>query len=60
MAQPKLREENDELIETLDTVADLADEALDPELTREELVSKVKEIANRVGVEPEDPGEDQD
>ena len=33
-----------DLSETLDSIADLAEEALDPELTREELVQKVKEL----------------
>jgi vacuolar-type H+-ATPase subunit I/STV1 len=51
---PIVQEEIDELGETLDQVADLADEALDPELTREELVAKVKEIADAVSVEGED------
>jgi hypothetical protein len=34
-----------DLTETLDSIADLAEEALDPSLTREELVDKVKELA---------------
>ena len=33
-----------ELAERIDDIEDLLEEALDPELTREELVSKVKEI----------------
>ena len=46
---------------TLDQVADLVDDALDPELTREELVSKVKEISGLVtGEEEEDENEYQD
>jgi hypothetical protein len=35
-----------ELSETLDQIEDLLEDALDPELTREELVAKVKEIAD--------------
>jgi hypothetical protein len=33
-----------ELADRIDDIEDLLEEALDPELTREELVSKVKEI----------------
>ena len=53
----KLQEENENLTETLDTVSELAEEALDPELTREELVGKVNEIAEAVGPEEEEPDE---
>jgi hypothetical protein len=35
-----------ELSDLLDEISDLAEEALDPELTREELVAKVKELAD--------------
>ncbi len=35
-----------ELTETLEQLADGLDEALDPELTREELVSKIKELSD--------------
>jgi hypothetical protein len=35
-----------ELSDVLDEISDLAEEALDPELTREELVAKVKELAD--------------
>ncbi len=38
----------------LDQVADLVEEALDPELTREELVAKVKEIESLVSDEDDD------
>ena len=54
MARSKAQEEIDALSATLDNVADLAEDALDPELTREELVAKVKEIADAAGVEQED------
>lgn len=48
-----------EMVETLDQAADLVDEALDPELSREELVGKVKELSDLIsGEEPE--GEDED
>lgn len=36
----------DSLCDALDGIADLADEALDPELTREELICIVKAIAH--------------
>jgi hypothetical protein len=50
-----------ELTETLEEIADLAEEALDPELTREELVAKIKELANVAAGEAdedEESGED--
>ena len=43
-----------ELNETLSQIADLAEEALDPELTREELVSKVKELSDLASGETDD------
>jgi len=46
-----------ELAETLDQLADGLEEALDPELTREELVSKVKELAEVASGEGEDEEE---
>ena len=46
-----------ELSDTLSQVADLAEEALDPELTREDLVSKVKELADLASGEGEESGE---
>jgi hypothetical protein len=52
-----------ELAEALGLVSDLADEALDPELTREELVAKVKEIAEASEMpddEEDEEGEDPD
>jgi|GEM_PF-2472439 len=51
-----------QLARNLDQVAELVDEALDPELTREELVAKVKEISEVVNdpeTEPEDEDEDE-
>jgi len=46
-----------ELAETLDQLSDGLDEALDPELTREELVAKVKELSDlAAGEEGEDEG----
>jgi hypothetical protein len=49
-----------ELATTLDQAADLVDEALDPELTREELVGKVKELSDLIaGEEPDDDDEDE-
>ena len=51
-----------QLARNLDQVAELVDEALDPELTREELVAKVKEISEVVNdpeAEPEDEDEDE-
>lgn len=50
-----------ELQETLEGVENLVDEALDPELTREELVAKVKEISGLISGEDEDEvGDDED
>jgi hypothetical protein len=43
-----------ELAERIDEVQDLLEEALDPELTREELVSKVKEIQSVASGEAEE------
>jgi len=47
-----------ELAETLDLLADGLDEALDPELTREELVSKVKDLAGIAS--GDDDGDDEE
>jgi hypothetical protein len=51
-----------ELTERIDDIEDLLEEALDPELTREELVSKVKEIQSVASEaeEDQDEGEDDD
>ena len=49
-----------ELEEALDEVADLLDEALDAELTREEVIAKVKEAAALASGEEEEEQEDQD
>jgi hypothetical protein len=49
-----------EMAETLDQASDLVDEALDPELTREELVGKVKELSDLISGEEPDEDEDQD
>ena len=35
-----------DLTDTISEIADLAEEALDPELSREEVVAKVKELAD--------------
>lgn len=47
-----------ELTETLEQLADGLDEALDPELTREELVSKIKELSDLASGEEADDLED--
>lgn len=59
--QNGLRDEVDNLNETLDGIGDLADEALDPELSREQVVAKVKEIADIASGEEgeEEPGEEE-
>lgn len=49
-----------ELADTLDEVSELLEDALDPELTREELVAKVKEIADVASGEAEDEIDDDD
>ena len=46
-----------ELADRIDDIEDLLEEALDPELTREELVSKVKEIQTVVMGEAEEEDE---
>lgn len=48
-----------ELADTLDQLADGLEEALDPELTREELVLKVKDLAGIAGGDTEED-EDED
>lgn len=48
-----------EMSETLDQAADLVEEALDPELTREELVGKVKELSDLIAGEEPDDDEDE-
>jgi hypothetical protein len=49
-----------ELAERIDDIEDLLEEALDPELTREELVSKVKEIQTVASGEAEEEEADVD
>jgi hypothetical protein len=49
-----------ELEETFDQLSDLVDDALDPELTREEVVSKLKEISDVLTGEEEDDLDDTD
>jgi hypothetical protein len=50
-----------EIAETLDQLADGLEEALDPELTREELVAKVKDLADiAAGEEVEEEPSDSD
>jgi hypothetical protein len=49
-----------ELAGTLDQLADGLDEALDPELTREELVAKVKELSDLAAGESGEEAEDDD
>lgn len=41
-------------------IADLAEEALDPELTREELVAKIKELADLASGETEEEEAEED
>jgi hypothetical protein len=50
----EMQKELDDLNENLESISDLADEALDPELSREELVAKVKEIADLASAEEEE------
>jgi seryl-tRNA synthetase len=52
----ELKKEVNEYKATITEVSDLVDEALDPELTREELVSKVKEIQEALPEEEEEEG----
>jgi hypothetical protein len=47
-----------ELTERIDDIEDLLEEALDPELTREQLVSKVKEIQTVASGEAEEDDPD--
>jgi len=47
-----------ELSDILDQITDLAEEALDPELTREEVVAKVKEISDAASGEEDEDDED--
>jgi hypothetical protein len=54
-----------ELVKTLSEIADLAEEALDPELSREEVVGKVKQLADLAngesdGDEDDDESDDED
>lgn len=54
-----LQDTIDEQEETIERVSDLVDEALDPELTREEVVSKLKEIQEAVSEEEETETEEE-
>ena len=49
-----------DLEQILTGIEDLADDALDPELSREELVAKVKEIYDLAGGEDQSHDEDDD
>jgi hypothetical protein len=49
-----------DLAETLDQLADGLEEALDPELTRSEIVAKVKQLASIASGEDEDEDQDED
>ena len=49
-----------ELSDTLSDISDLAEEALDPELSREEVVAKVKELADLASGNGEDTEEEED
>jgi hypothetical protein len=51
-----MKKEVNEYKATITEVSDLVDEALDPELTREELVAKVKEIQEALPEEEEEEG----
>ena len=53
-SRTQLQSELDDAQDTIQQVSDLVDAALDPELSREELVSKVKEISDLVGEEEEE------
>ena len=59
-SRSELQSTINELEETVEQVSDLVDEALDPELSREEVVAKLKEIQEAVAAEEEEeeqPGE---
>ena len=57
-SRTELKDTVDQLEGTIQEVSDLVDEALDPELSREEVISKLKEIQEAVGEEEEEePGE---
>lgn len=47
--------EPNELRDILDTIADIADEALDPEMTREDVVRRLKDIADLASSEDYEP-----
>jgi hypothetical protein len=49
-----------ELQDTIDEVCDLLDEALDPELSREDVIAKVKEAYNLASGEGEEGDDDED
>jgi len=56
-SRTQLQTDLNEATETLDQVSGLVEEALDPELSREEVISKIKEIADLVpSEEDEDEG----
>lgn len=53
-SRTQLQTELNEATETLDQVSDLVQEALDSELSREEVIGKLKEIADLVPSEGEE------
>ncbi|HXJ93081.1 MAG TPA: hypothetical protein VMT20_09390 [Terriglobia bacterium] len=56
----QLRETVNDLQDRVDSISDLVDEALDPELSREELVAKVKEISDVASGEEEETESEED
>jgi hypothetical protein len=52
----QLEQENAELVETLDSINDVAREADDAGLTREEIIQKVREIAELSETEEAEEG----
>jgi hypothetical protein len=56
-SRAQLQTELNEATETLDQISGLVDEALDAELSREEVIGKLKEIADLVPSEEEGEGD---
>ncbi len=56
-SRAQLQTELDEATETLDQISSLVEEALDAELSREEVIGKLKEISDLVPSEEEGEGD---
>lgn len=58
--KPELQDEIDELQETIDQIGDLVSDALDPALSREEVIAKLQDIDDLLNDEDTSADDDED